>query len=202
MHEERNTLDSLGSMSETRSAIINVEGYVPWENFAVLPNTLGRSEASGSHNEAMGQAKEASGASRIDESHGRDASCSSCCDPDEHSDVPGRFHASGQQSVATESQFAMGRFSGTVRHPDACEFPASLPFDLELCERQHQARFVTLNSSDQSPISLTCLSSSSQPRVSAGDTTTPTTTQSTTTETDSLSCVTCHKSFARPCELT
>lgn len=195
-------MDSLSSMSETRDAIINVEGYVPWENFTVLLNTLGRSGVFGSHNEAMEQPKEASGASRIDESHERDTSCSSSCDPDEYSDVPGRFHASGQQSAATESQFAMGRFSGSLRHPDACESPAALPFDLELCERRGRARFVTSNSSDQSSISLTCLSSGSQPRVSAGDTTTPTTTQSTTTETDSLSCVTCHKSFVRPCELT
>jgi hypothetical protein len=199
MREERNTLDSLSSMSETRPAIINVEGCVPWENFTVLPNTLRCSEIYCSHVDILEQAEGPAASSQTDRSGARP---SPLCISAAGSETLGRFRACRQPSIGAESRSALGRLTGPGHHPDVTESRAALALDIEPSERPYRARPVTPDSLNESNVSLTCLPSGSQSQVSTGGTATPTTTQSAPAKTESLACVICHKSFARPCQLT
>jgi hypothetical protein len=175
---------------------IHVEGCVPWDQFALSPNTLATHDDFDLHNEAVGQTEEIEGFNQLENVHDCAALNNSSGDISERSDTPGRFRTLRQRSDATESQFVLGRFSASVQHPDTTEFRAAPTSGDEPCQRQIQARSITSNCFIESNASIASPSSGSQSPVSTERSSGP------TTDTDPLSCTTCHKSFARPCELT
>jgi hypothetical protein len=193
MPEERIAVKSI---TDSRNALLYVEGSVPWKNLA-LPKTLGSSNDFDLPIETKEQPKE--------QYVVYDWAAIRITSPDaaECSDMRGRFRTSRQRCDATESKFAFGRFSGSALYPDDTESRAASIFGDEPCQRQIQARSLNSNCLIEGDDSFFSFSSGSQSSVSKEGTSIPKTAESATTaEADPLSCTTCHKSFARPCELT
>lgn len=187
MPEERNTVQPLVSITESRHALKYVEGYVPWEDITIFLNTLRIPDVSDSQINIR-QPKD------LDKVQDRAILRSSNCDRD---DTQGKPRTSKQRSNGPASQFALERFTGSIQHPHATKSCSASIFGQEPCQSHtHSNCFIESEASIPSP------SYGSQSSVPTGSSSVSTTAQSVATDTDSLSCVICHKSFARPCELT
>jgi hypothetical protein len=191
--EERNTAEPLISTTESRHALLYVEGCLPWEDITIFLNTFGLNDIFDSQNNIR-QPKDPPGYRKLDKVQDRAISRSSSCDRD---DTQGKFRTSRQRSNGLASQFALGRFTGSVQYPPATKSCSASTFGHEPCQRHTRFNcFIESNASIASP------SYGSQSSVPTGSSSVSTIDQSITTNIDSLSCTTCHKSFARPCELT
>jgi hypothetical protein len=193
MPEERNTVQSLVSITESRDALKYVEGCIPWEDITIFLKTLRIPDVSDSQINIR-QPKDPPGYRKLDKVQDRAILRSSTCDRD---DTQGKLRTSKQRCNGLASQFVLERFTGSIQHPHATKSYSASTFGQEPCQSHtHSNCFIESEASIPSP------SYGSQSSVPTGSSSVSTTAQSVATDTDSLSCVICHKSFARPCELT
>jgi hypothetical protein len=190
MPEERNTVRPT---TESRHAFTYVEGYVPWEDIAIFLNMLRIPDVSDSQINVR-QPKDPPGYRKLDKAQDRAILRSSTCDRD---DTQGKFCTSKQRSNGPASQFALERLTGSIQHPRAIKSCSASTFGQEPCQSHtHFKCFI------ESRASITSPSYGSQSSVPTGSSSVTTIAQSAATGTNSLSCMICHKSFSRPCELT
>lgn len=183
--------------TNSSSALIYVEGCIPWNELTFIPNMLGMPDLFDSHIATIKQPKDPTSHRHCERVQGWATSPRTSNDSTECSDNQERARTSRRKFNATQSQFPMRWPSGSVQNPHVTHSGSGRMFINEPGEPEiHPDGIVESNASNASQFSLSQSSS-----VATGSGTVSTEAPSTNTGSNPLSCTACHKPFRRPCEL-